>query len=462
MLDQDATVIEKRVELPIEEVAPASLVAPVIIHSTEETQEQDSENKDEKTHTVEKTDKTHDGHDDVDDEQPFGWVVVAAAFFVQALVIGTVNGYGVYQDRYEHHEYSTASTFQLSWVGTLNVVGMDLSGPLTGQFADHFGYRFSAFAGALIMGASLLATSFSTQVWQRRGFATGIAVAGGGVGGLVISPVTTALFGVIGYRWTVRVMAILHLVFIIPAAILFKARVESGRDRTKRLKREQQDREKTNPTLGERRSSELTLNNCEAQPTISKKTKTMDFSFLITHMSQSVLFRPTLAAYAQNHGASLSTASLLIGVLNGASAIGRVSMGLASDHIGDINTLLISSLCACLSILIVWILAGTSIPTMAVFCVIYGFFSGSFVAIVPTVAAHLCGIGRLASVTGIVYGGIALGTLVGSPVGGALLDLSDGVDYRPTQLWAGLVMAIGTVLTLTLKLMMNPKLFGRI
>ncbi|KAF9993512.1 hypothetical protein BGZ80_009301 [Entomortierella chlamydospora] len=446
MLDQDAAMIEKQVELPIEEVVPASLVAPVIIHSTEETQEQDSENKDEKTHTVEKIDKTHDGHDDVDNEQPFGWVVVAAAFFVQALVIGTVNGYGVYQDRYEHHEYSTASTFQLSWVGTLNVVGMDLSGPLTGQFADHFGYRISAFTGALIMGASLLATSFSTQVWQlyifqgivyglgaslaffpslslpsqwfkrRRGFATGIAVAGGGVGGLVISPVTTALFGVIGYRWTVRVMAILHLVFIVPASILFKARVESGRDRAKRLKREQQDREKTNPTL----------------------------------------------AYAQNHGASLSTASLLIGVLNGASAIGRVSMGLASDHIGDINTLLISSLCACLSVLIVWILAGTSIPAMAVFCVIYGFFSGSFVAIVPTVAAHLCGIGRLASVTGIVYGGIALGTLIGSPVGGALLDLSDGVDYRPTQLWAGLVMAVGTVLTLTLKLMMNPKLFGRI
>ncbi|KAF9345211.1 hypothetical protein BGX26_003396 [Mortierella sp. AD094] len=504
MLVQDASVIEKQDELPIEEVVPASLVAPVIIHPTEEMQEQNSESNDEKTHAVEKIDNTHDGHDDVDNEQPFGWVVVAAAFFVQALVIGTVNGYGVYQDRYETHEYSTASTFQLSWVGTLNVVGMDLSGPLTGQIADHFGYRVSAFAGALIMGASLIATSFSTRVWQlyifqgivyglgaslaffpslslpsqwfkrRRGFATGIAVAGGGVGGLVISPVTTALFGVIGYRWTVRVMAILHLAFIIPAAILFKARVESGRDRLKRLKREQQDREKTNPVQGEKRGSELTLNNCEAQPTSSKKTKSMDFSvlkekrfFLLVLLSFFVAngyFNPFyyFPTYAQNHGASVSTASLLIGVLNGASALGRVSMGLASDHIGDINTLLISTLCASLSVLIVWILAGTSVPTMAVFCVIYGFFSGSFVAIVPTVAAHLCGISRLASVTGIVYGGIALGTLVGSPVGGALLDLSNGVNYRPTQLWAGLVMAIGAILTVTLKFMMNPKFFGRI
>lgn len=66
-------------------------------------------------------------------------------------------------------------------------------------------------------------------------------------------------------------------------------------------------------------------------------------------------------------------------------------MGLASDYIGDINTLLISTLCASLSILVVWMFAGTSVVMMTIFCIIYGFFSGSFVAIVPTVAAHLCG-----------------------------------------------------------------------
>ncbi|KAG0061061.1 hypothetical protein BGZ89_011786 [Linnemannia elongata] len=99
---------------------------------------------------------------------------------------------------------------------------------------------------------------------------------------------------------------------------------------------------------------------------------------------------------------------------------------------------------------------------MTIFCILYGFFSGSFVAIVPTVAAHLCGISRLASVTGIVYGGIAVGTLIGSPVGGALLDISQGVNYRPLQLFAGLVMAVGVVLTVILKFMMNPKPWGKV
>ncbi|KAG0368900.1 major facilitator superfamily domain-containing protein [Gamsiella multidivaricata] len=517
MVAQDANAISQDKDVHGEVLVPpqsATLVVPVTIHPAEvvEAMEGVGFSEDDLKNDTQDRDHHHnhhhqhfDGHDDVDNEQPYGWIVVAAAFFVQAMVIGTVNGYGVYQDRYITHEYNTSSTFQLSWVGTLNVVGMDLTGPLTGQFADHFGYRISAFVGALIMGAALIGTSFSTQVWQlyifqgilyglgaslaffpslslpsqwfkrRRGLATGVVVAGGGFGGLVISPVTTTLFSLIGYRWTVRTIAFLHLGIVIPAAFLFKARVESGRDRTRRLKHEQQDREMTMTDVigGEKVAVAGALNN-ESQTTLTPKKKMVDFSvlkekrfFLLVCLSFFIAngyFNPYyfFPTYVQNHGASVSTASLLVGILNGSSAIGRVTMGLASDYIGDINVLLISSLCACLSILVVWTLAGTSVPVMVVFCILYGFFSGSFVAIVPTVAAHLCGISRLASVTGIVYGGIAVGTLIGSPVGGALLDLSKGLDYLPVQLWAGLVMAVGTTMTLALKLMMNPRLFGRI
>ncbi|KAG0330415.1 hypothetical protein BG004_002110, partial [Podila humilis] len=409
----------------------------------------------------------HNEHDHLEDEQPFGWVVVAAAFFVQAVVIGTVNGYGIYQDRYISHEFSTASTFELSWIGTLNVMGMDLTGPITGQVADHFGYRVSAFVGGLIMVASLLATSFSTKVWhlyicqgilyglgaslaffpslslpsqwfkRRRGFATGIVVAGGGFGGLCISPATTALFDLIGYRWTVRAMALLHLAILVPASFLFKGRIESGVKKARRLKRERLDREKqqleiVSPAQPKTQSSLeiskglIKTGTMQSQTTLvieekntvamtnmghpqeegnkakEVKPKRLDFSVLKEREFLILFFIGLTVAmgyfnpyyffptYAQKHGAGVSTASLLIGVLNGSSAIGRVTMGLASDYIGDINTLLISGGISALSILVVWMFAGTSVPIMAVFCVMYGFFSGSFVAIIPTVAAHLC------------------------------------------------------------------------
>ncbi|KAF9937301.1 hypothetical protein BGZ67_001394 [Mortierella alpina] len=448
-------------------------------------------------------------HDDeeMEDEQPYGWVIVAAAFFVQAVIVGTGNGYGIYQDRYIHHEYSTATTFQLAWVGTLNVVGMELTGPITGQIADHFGYRICAFLGALVMCAALLATSFAKQVWQlylfqglmygfgaslsyfpslslpsqwfkrRRGFATGIVVAGGGFGGLVISPITTVLFDKIGYSWTVRLMALVHLAVIIPAVFLFKTRIENGKARAKRLKREHSDRELAMRDQEKRNEDAVMVVDVkmnESQATITENHSAMDFSVLKDRRFLLLIFSSFFVAcgyycpyffistYAQNRNASASTASLLVGILNGSSAVGRVSMGLASDYIGDVNSLVISSLFASLSVLFIWVFTGSSIPVMFVFCVLYGFFSGSFTAIVPTVAAHLCGIKRLASVTGLVYGGIALGALIGSPVGGALLDLSDGKDYLSVQLWTGLVLAASTVMTMVLKLMMNPKLFGRV
>ncbi|KAF9983284.1 hypothetical protein BGZ75_005272 [Mortierella antarctica] len=431
-------------------------------------------------------------HDDeeMEDEQPYGWVIVAAAFFVQAVIVGTGNGYGIYQDRYIHHEYSTATTFQLAWVGTLNVVGMELTGPITGQIADHFGYRICAFLGALVMCAALLATSFAKQVWQlylfqglmygfgaslsyfpslslpsqwfkrRRGFATGIVVAGGGFGGLVISPITTVLFDKIGYSWTVRLMALVHLAVIIPAVFLFKTRIENGKARAKRLKREHSDRELAMRDQEKRNEDAVMVVDVkmnESQVTITENHSAMDFSVLKDRRFLLLIFSSFFVACGY-----YCPYFFISRILNGSSAVGRVSMGLASDYIGDVNSLVISSLFASLSVLFIWVFTGSSIPVMFVFCVLYGFFSGSFTAIVPTVAAHLCGIKRLASVTGLVYGGIALGALIGSPVGGALLDLSDGKDYLSVQLWTGLVLAASTVMTMVLKLMMNPKLFGRV
>jgi len=100
-------------------------------------------------------------------------------------------------------------------------------------------------------------------------------VAGGGFGGLIISPVTTALFTKIGYRWTVRTMAIVHLVIVIPASLLFKARVESGKDRARRLKREQSDRELAATT--ERELQDL---KDAAARVPRRKRQVMDFSVL--------------------------------------------------------------------------------------------------------------------------------------------------------------------------------------
>ncbi|KAF9166584.1 hypothetical protein DFQ26_007505 [Actinomortierella ambigua] len=424
-------------------------------------------------------------------EPPYGWVVVGASFFVQALVIGTVNNFGVYQDLYVKDLYSSYPASQISLIGTLAIVGMDIFGPLTGSFADHFGYQISALLGTLIMVLSLLATSFAYELWhlfltqgllygigaslaffpsltlpsqwfkRRRGLATGITVGGGGIGGLILSPMIVALFGKIGYQWTVRTVALIHLVVLVPASALFRCRVESGKDRRRRMKRER-------AALAEEERRE------QDRVAPLKKDKILDFSvmreskFMLLFCAS--FFMPLgyfvpffyFPTYARLNGVNASTSSVLIGILNGSSAAGRVLMGLASDYIGDVNSLLLSMIFSSISVFVFWILSK-SLSVMVVFCIFYGFWSGSFVALVPSVSAHLCGIGRLASVTGIIYGGIAMGTLIGTPTAGAILDsLGHNTNYLPLQLWTGFVMAIASAIAFVLKVKMDRRLFVKV
>lgn len=120
---------------------------------------------------------------------------------------------------------------------------------------------------------------------RRRGFATGIVVGGGGIGGLALSPVTTALFSSIGYQWTVRVIALLHLAIVLPAAYLFKSRIESGKDQAKRLKREQSDRDlaaaSSIESKDEKASTGESVEAIEgATSSPAKKKSSLDFSVL--------------------------------------------------------------------------------------------------------------------------------------------------------------------------------------
>jgi hypothetical protein len=101
--DHDPVTGEKLADPNVLVPSPATLVTPaqIIVPEVMEQLADDNTVLDEQFHINNKpssdVEAPFDGHNDVDNEQPYGWVVVAAAFFVQAVVIGTVNGYGVYQ-----------------------------------------------------------------------------------------------------------------------------------------------------------------------------------------------------------------------------------------------------------------------------------------------------------------------------------------------------------------------------
>lgn len=105
------------------------------------------------------------------------------------------------------------------------------------------------------MTVSLILAAISTQVWhlqltqgilygigtsltyfaamtllsqwfkKRRGLATGVMFSGGGLGGLWMAPVAGWLLRVLGSRWTLRVVAGVHVCVLAPICLLYRAHV---------------------------------------------------------------------------------------------------------------------------------------------------------------------------------------------------------------------------------------------
>ncbi|KFH68166.1 hypothetical protein MVEG_06895 [Podila verticillata NRRL 6337] len=152
----------------------------------------------------------------------------------------------------------------------------------------------------------------------------------------------------------------------------------------------------------------------------------------------------------------------MVGLMNGASAVGRIVMGLVSDRIGCINALFISTFAASLTVFLVWTFAKTT-AIMFVFSILYGLCCGAYLSSTVSVSGAICGLERLASVTGIIYAGMAIGSAIGSPTSGAILDsIGHKTDYMGVIVFAGSVMAIGTVILFLLKFKTSRNMFARV
>jgi MFS family permease len=104
-----------------------------------------------------------------------------------------------------------------------------------------------------------------------------------------------------------------------------------------------------------------------------------------------------------------------------------------------------------LLMLALWIPARNN-ATNIVFAALYGFSSGTFVAMVPTLIAQVCpDIARLGVYMGSTYLFICPAVLICQPIAGALLA-EDGGGYMPLQVFGGVAMFMGATLFIAARL----------
>jgi len=129
-----------------------------------------------------------------------------------------------------------------------------------------------------------------------------------------------------------------------------------------------------------------------------------------------------LPAFARDHGASEVAAATLVGLIGGASVVGRLGLGALADRVGVVRLYKLCYLVVGVSFTL-WLVANSYLVLVA-FALVLGVGYGGYVALSPAVLAHFYGTQRLGSLLGALYTSGGVGVLMGPPVAGFIIGHS--------------------------------------
>jgi MFS family permease len=367
----------------------------------------------------------------------YGWFVVAAAFGITFIGFGSAYTFSAFVESLQRDFGASRGSVSLvfSLAGFLYFGLGVVSGPL----ADRFGPRRLAVAGMIMTGLGLAAASVArsllevyaayglgvglgvgcayvpaigaVQRWfvRRRGFASGLAVSGIGVGTLVMPPLATLLIEDLGWRGAYLALGGLAVVLGGGLALLIES---DPRDRNL-------GPDGDTPQSGAQR----------AQPegdTVHDAVRSRRFislyaACLICAFGVFVPF-VHLVPYARDHGVAPASAVLLLGVIGVGSTAGRFFLGGLADRMGRQLSLLLMFAGMAFA-LAIWAFSS-QFWSLAAFAFVYGVFYGGWVAVLPAVVMDYFGGRNVSGLIGILYTSVAFGTLIGPSAAGFAFDFS--------------------------------------
>ncbi|KAI1814176.1 major facilitator superfamily transporter [Poronia punctata] len=310
------------------------------------------------------------------------WLFLAACFAFDALVWGFPFAFGIFQDYYQSHEpFQTQGNIAV--IGTSCLGVMYLTAPIIMGLCQMFArwVRWTPLCGLFLMSIALVLSSFATTTthliltqgilyglgggiaycpcivymdeWflKRKGFAYGIMWSGSGLAGVVLPLLMASLLNSLGIRNTLRVWASVLFLITAPLSLFIKPRLP---------------------------------------PSATSHTKPFNLGFVVTpafllYQAANVIesmgfFLPGiyLPTYARSTlGAASLAAATTVLLINVATVFGSVAMGWFTDRFHVTTCILLSTIGATTSVLVIWGLSS-SLPLLYFFCIVYGLSAGSF------------------------------------------------------------------------------------
>ncbi|EMD9441652.1 MFS transporter [Burkholderia cepacia] len=393
----------------------------------------------------------------------YGWYVVAAAFAVTFVGFGSAYTFSAFVESLQRD--FAASRGQISLVFSLAGFLYFGFGIVSGPLADRFGSRRLAVAGMLLTAAGLAAAGAAhtllqvyvayglgvgfgvgcayvpavgaVQRWfvRRRGFASGLAVAGIGVGTLVMPPLASTLIAQVGWRGAYFTLAVIAVVIGAGMSLL----IENDPRGRGLLPDGEAAHEPGGGAQVAGRGAGASVSGAAAgrQPVAASAPAGATVREAVMSRPFASLYAACLACsfgvfvpfvhlvpYALDHGVAPSTAVLLLGAIGVGSTAGRFFLGGLADRFGRRASLL--AMFAGMAVALVAWAGADTVATLAAFALVFGVFYGGWVAVLPAVVMDYFGGRNVSGIIGVLYTSVAFGTLIGPAAAGFIYDAGGG------------------------------------
>lgn len=200
----------------------------------------------------------------------------------------------------------------------------------------------------------------------KRATATGLAMTGGSIGGIVFPLVFQNLIPKLGFPWACRIVGFIQLALLIPANLLVRSRLK--------------------PLADAKASIDLTALR---EPTFALTTFGV---FLIEWgVFVPIAYLTSFAIYA---GVDESFAFQLLAIFNAGSVFGRWLPNYIADRFGRFNIMVVTTFFCVITVLGLWLPSGVreerTKGMLISFAVLYGFGSGSGIGLTPVCVGQIC------------------------------------------------------------------------
>ncbi|KAH8680059.1 major facilitator superfamily domain-containing protein [Tricladium varicosporioides] len=390
------------------------------------------------------------------------YLVLLGCTIIQAPVWGYSLAFGVFQEYYTTHRGIKGSPGAIATVGTTLNGLMYLMMPFSFTILTRYPRlrRYCGPLGLVITVASLVLSSYATEVWQliasqgvfcaigsgllyspstlylnewfvaKKGMAYGTIGAGKSAAGVIFPFIMSSLLTKYGPKTTLQAWAISLVILTLPILLFLKPRI---------------------PVSNSTNSKPLNWNFLKSE---------LFWIFQLGNVIEAfgyLLPSTYLASYAHTVLVTKEiTGAVLIAVLSFANVLGSLMHGVLQDHFSSSTVILVSTLGSTLSTLILWGLAK-NLGVLVLFAVVYGFFAGGFSSTYPGIVNEMRMYDEGADtglIMGFLLGGRGVGFVVGGPVSAVLLKTGWSVvrevgtlgyktEYGPVILCTGATALFG-------------------